>query len=702
MRIRQKLLGCPVDNLSLQETLDLVEQFIKSGHPHRHIVINADKINRYYADPRMREIISTSDIINVDGQPLVWLSYLFPPPLKERIAGIDLMIALLKLAQIRGYKVFLLGAAKEVVTTLYNKLLTDYPGLQIVGYRDGYFTAEEEREVVEEIKKGKPDILFIGISSPRKEMFEYAYTKELAVPFIMGVGGSFDVLAGKRKRAPQILQKAGLEWLFRFLQEPRRLWRRYIIGNFLFFIRVLKELFKTYFLPNFLYLVIGFFLGLYMYKHCQFKSALALLVTVLYVLVTIKNLGAGILILLFSILFPFTWFTSFGVIEGYKLFIDIVAIVLVFSLIRERKLPIPFLPLFIMLLLLIGWLGCSSYWAASSLYAWREMVKWIQYIIIFYLFFAYTVVDGRIHTYDVKEDIKLESATTTLDSLKIINNYKKNWTIFIFFTCILALYGIFKYLITTGGEDFERGVVYSYGYFHRAVATFNGPNSFSGMLNLVLPYALFNGFIIPVMIIGVALLFTYSRGGWLGSLVIIILWSIYKLKEIKKNLLVLLFVFVILVLLYKVLPPKFQDRVFSLPEVAMGKTPESRFDIWKGCLRMIKREPWLGIGAGSFDIVYPEFSLPNFAYSHKLGHANCLYLQFLVEGGIIGEVVFLFWIFTLFWLGIRIKLKKDRWIYWAMLGAFLTHGLVDFLLLDVQFGLVFFALLGVFTAQEKI
>lgn len=240
--MRIEMMGCQVDNLSMAETLNTIEGFIQSGKPHQHVVVNVDKIVKASRDEELRQIINNCALINVDGMPVVWASKLLGKPLKERVAGVDLFEALMAHSAKKGWRVFFLGAKEEVVSGVAKKFSALYPSLNIAGYRNGYWKAEEEAGVVQMIKDAKPDLLFVAISSPKKEQFLGRYQAEMKVPFAMGVGGTFDVMVGLVNRAPVWMQNAGLEWFYRFLQEPRRMFRRYFIEDMYFFWLLLKEM----------------------------------------------------------------------------------------------------------------------------------------------------------------------------------------------------------------------------------------------------------------------------------------------------------------------------------------------------------------------------------------------------------------------------------------------------------------------------
>ena len=238
---RVVLFGVPIDNLTLEETLDRIEEMIRSGTTHQHVVVNVDKIIKLQSDPELHAAILDCDLINADGQPIVWASRLLQEPLKERVTGIDLFEALVCRCAVRGFRPYLLGAKQEVVERVAEILKAKHPNLHLAGLRSGYWSEDEEPEVVAAIKAARPDVLFVAMSSPKKEIFLRKWKDELRVPFVMGVGGTFDVVAGLVKRAPVWMQRCGLEWFYRLGQEPRRLWRRYLVEDVAFFRLFFRE-----------------------------------------------------------------------------------------------------------------------------------------------------------------------------------------------------------------------------------------------------------------------------------------------------------------------------------------------------------------------------------------------------------------------------------------------------------------------------
>jgi len=226
----------------MSETLELIKEAIANNKQIHHVVVNAGKIVSMQNDLQLRQSVNDSDLINADGQAVVWASKILNKPLKERVAGIDLMENILELANNNKYKIFFLGAKEEIVKAVIEKYTKQFSKDIIAGYRNGYFNKEDETKIATEISKSGANILFVAISSPTKENFLYNNKKLLKnVNFIMGVGGSFDVVSGKVKRAPVWMQNSGLEWFYRFIQEPKRMWKRYLIGNSKFIYLVLKE-----------------------------------------------------------------------------------------------------------------------------------------------------------------------------------------------------------------------------------------------------------------------------------------------------------------------------------------------------------------------------------------------------------------------------------------------------------------------------
>lgn len=239
---RVHVLGVPVDAVDMRGTLDWVEHRIRTRNPGTHLCVNAANVIRAKDDPEYAALLEKSDLIGSDGQPFVWASRLLGEPLPGRVAGIDLMEQVLDLARKNGWGVYLLGGQNHVVGRLAAKLSAE--GIRIVGHRNGYFTSDDEEGVIEHVRQSGADVLFVGMPTPAKEKFILHWAGVAAVPVCIGVGGSFDVLAGDLRRAPASMQRLGLEWLFRLLQEPRRLFVRYAVTNTRFTMLVLQAMLR--------------------------------------------------------------------------------------------------------------------------------------------------------------------------------------------------------------------------------------------------------------------------------------------------------------------------------------------------------------------------------------------------------------------------------------------------------------------------
>ena len=244
---RYPILNTYVNAMSMDETVEAVEEMVERRVPVQHVVINALKINLMRKDEKLRKIVNECPLINADGFSILLAARLLNVPVKERVTGCDLFMRLVEDSSVRGYKIYLFGAREEVVEKVKEIFEEKYPSLQVVGYRNGYFTEEEEPQIVKNMAASGADIMFVAFSSPKKEYWIRQHLKDLNIPFVMGVGGSFDVIAGATKRAPLWMQKCGLEWFYRFMQEPCRLWNRYMVGNISFMMYVLRYKLKVMF-----------------------------------------------------------------------------------------------------------------------------------------------------------------------------------------------------------------------------------------------------------------------------------------------------------------------------------------------------------------------------------------------------------------------------------------------------------------------
>ncbi len=238
----QTLFGLNLDAVTLDEAVSRCRLAMDSDQRMLVGVLNAAKVVNLRSDAFLRDSLLECDLLVADGQSVVWASRILRRPLPERVAGVDLFQSLLDLAHQEGRSIYLLGARQEVLDRVVNVVNDRWPGVKVVGARDGYFTTEETAQVAEEIRAAAPDMLFLGMTSPKKEIFLGTHGHALGVPVLHGVGGSFDILAGLTRRAPERWQRLGLEWAYRLVQEPGRLWRRYLRTNTAFIGLVVRDL----------------------------------------------------------------------------------------------------------------------------------------------------------------------------------------------------------------------------------------------------------------------------------------------------------------------------------------------------------------------------------------------------------------------------------------------------------------------------
>lgn len=242
---RQELLGISLDPLTMTQAVARCIEAVDHGGYVAVGVVNAAKVVKMREDSPLREAVSRCTMVLADGQSVVWASRLLRAPLPERVAGIDLFLELLAQAARHGYRVYFLGARPDVLERMLAAATGRFPGLTVAGSHDGYFGADEEAEITAEIRRSGADLLFLGMSSPKKELFLRQWGEQTGAHVVHGVGGSFDVLAGVTSRAPLWWQRRGLEWLYRALQEPLRLGPRYLTTNLTFIRLVIVEAAKT-------------------------------------------------------------------------------------------------------------------------------------------------------------------------------------------------------------------------------------------------------------------------------------------------------------------------------------------------------------------------------------------------------------------------------------------------------------------------
>jgi N-acetylglucosaminyldiphosphoundecaprenol N-acetyl-beta-D-mannosaminyltransferase len=240
--MRVTLLGLPVDILSSDETIGRIIAAIDTRQRCQHVALNVAKLVNARTNAELDRDVRESDIVGIDGMGIVYALRLLGHPVPQRVAGVDLFESLMAECANRGLRPYLLGATPEVLGAARRNLSEQHPGLIFAGSHHGYFTTEQEASVCDQIRASRADCLFIAMPTPRKERFMARHRDSLGVPFVMGVGGTLDVVAGHVKRAPAFVQNLGLEWAYRMMQEPRRLATRYLRTNVIFCALLLRAL----------------------------------------------------------------------------------------------------------------------------------------------------------------------------------------------------------------------------------------------------------------------------------------------------------------------------------------------------------------------------------------------------------------------------------------------------------------------------
>lgn len=232
---RIKFMNTNIDNLTMAETLNEIDKLIQKKNCSYVVTPNVDHIVRLEKDDELQKVYKNASLILTDGKPLIWISKWYKTPIKEKISGSDLFPRVCQLAANKNYTMYLLGAAEGVADTAARNLMKKYPGLNIVGTYSPPFGFEKNKQEMNKIKTQiqdvHPDILIVGLGCPKQEKFMYYHCKELGVPISFGLGASIDFEAGNIKRAPKWMSNHGLEWLYRFSKEPKRLFKRYFVDD---------------------------------------------------------------------------------------------------------------------------------------------------------------------------------------------------------------------------------------------------------------------------------------------------------------------------------------------------------------------------------------------------------------------------------------------------------------------------------------
>ena len=232
------VLGIKVATVQIKDVLDMMEEWIANRRDSHYVCVT--NVNNVMFSVKNRDygiVLNSADLAVPDGMPLVWIGRSYGLPIKQRVYGPDLLLAFCELAEKRGYSSFFYGGAEGVPEKMVKNLKKKFPGLRVVGTYSPPFrplTQGEDRDIVQMINGSSPDVLWVGLGCPKQEIWMYEHRDKIKVPVMVGVGAAFDFFAGRVRQAPKWMQNAGLEWLYRLIQEPKRLAGRYIIGNSLF------------------------------------------------------------------------------------------------------------------------------------------------------------------------------------------------------------------------------------------------------------------------------------------------------------------------------------------------------------------------------------------------------------------------------------------------------------------------------------
>lgn len=243
-----RILGVKVNRVTMTDSLKFIEELIADNKKHQICVPNVWTTVLSQKDEEFKRINNSSSLAVPDGMPLVWVSRLYGKPIEERVTGTDLFLRCTGFAAQKGYTFFFLGATEDTLRKMTTRLKEEHPPLNIVGSYSPPFSDEfqedENKKIIEIINKAKPDVLWVGLTAPKQEKWIHKNLEKLDVQIAVGIGAAFDYISGQVRRAPIWVQKIGLEWFDRVLQEPKRLWRRYFVGNSLFVWLVIKEFFR--------------------------------------------------------------------------------------------------------------------------------------------------------------------------------------------------------------------------------------------------------------------------------------------------------------------------------------------------------------------------------------------------------------------------------------------------------------------------
>ncbi|AIQ44035.1 WecB/TagA/CpsF family glycosyltransferase [Paenibacillus sp. FSL R7-0297] len=233
------IFGIRVSKVDMKTTVSYLTEAVHNRVPHQVITANPIMVMAALENPSYMEIMKSAELVVPDGTGVVWAADYCKEPVAERVAGFDLLHELLRQGESYNWRVYLLGSTPEVIRETTSRLQTGYPGIVIAGYHDGYFGPDEDEQILAGILEAKPDLLFVARGADSQEPWIAKYKSRLQIPVMMGVGGSFDVISGKSRRAPKVFQKLRAEWLYRLIKEPTRYKRMLALPKFA--VKVVRE-----------------------------------------------------------------------------------------------------------------------------------------------------------------------------------------------------------------------------------------------------------------------------------------------------------------------------------------------------------------------------------------------------------------------------------------------------------------------------
>jgi N-acetylglucosaminyldiphosphoundecaprenol N-acetyl-beta-D-mannosaminyltransferase len=239
---RASIMGVPLDACSAEQFVATVEAWVDDGDRQFAVPVNAHLVNLANQDPALAALLRHSGLNYADGQSVVWAARLLRHEVPARVPTTEMIYPIAAMLARRRFPVFLLGGRPEVAEAAAERLRHDYPGLEVAGVQHGYFEAQDDRRIVQRINDSRARVLLVGLGNPKQEKWVWEHLEELRPNAILTCGGLYDWVSGRRRRAPTWLHRIGMEWLWRLLIEPRRLFARYVVGNPRFCLRLARAL----------------------------------------------------------------------------------------------------------------------------------------------------------------------------------------------------------------------------------------------------------------------------------------------------------------------------------------------------------------------------------------------------------------------------------------------------------------------------